>query len=319
MSQDKKVLNEKVSVIIPTYNRAKYVIEALESVLNQTYKNYEIVIVDDGSTDNTREVLRQYLADDRITYIYEKNGGPASARNVGIKHSTGEHIAFLDSDDLWLPDKLVYQVEYLKTHCDVGIVFTDAKAFGEDLGPVNAARAEFRFRFHNPSFKLLMWGNYMPTPTVMLRRACIDKVGCFDESSDLRIGGEDYELWLRIARVFKIGHLDQVLVKIRFSQDSLLGINLDKSFDVELNTISRIIRHYPTIPDEIGETRRQILARIYFKYGQIDLKAGNYQGARNKFAKAFGFQPFSWKTIKYYLRATYKEKRSFFKTAMENL
>lgn len=319
MSQNKSELDHKVSVIIPTYNRARYVIEALESVLNQTYQNLEVIIVDDGSTDKTREVLGPYLVDDRITYIYKENGGPASARNFGLTNSTGEYIAFLDSDDLWLPEKIFYQVECFKTHGDVGIVFTDALAFGEKLGPVDAARAEFRFRYHDPSFKLLLWGNFMPTPTVMLRRACIEKVGLFDESPDLRIGGEDYVLWLRIARVFKIGHLNKILTKIRFSQDSLLGINIDKSFDVELSTIKRILRLFPTIPAEIGETRGQILTRTCLKYGEMDLRAGNFQGARNKFLKALTYQPFYWKAIKSYLLATYKEKRYSFKTAIENL
>ena len=97
-------MKPKVSVVIPTYNSSQFIVETLESVFAQTYKDYEIIVVDDGSTDNTKEVLQPYTS--RIKYIYKENGGPASARNVGIKSAQGEYIAFLDSDDRWLPEKL---------------------------------------------------------------------------------------------------------------------------------------------------------------------------------------------------------------------
>ena len=101
-----------VSVIIPVYNRAQYIKDCLDSVINQTYKAYEIIVVDDGSTDNLREILVPYM--DKIQYIYKQNGGPSSARNAGTKVSNGEYIAFLDADDMWLPEKLELQIELLK-------------------------------------------------------------------------------------------------------------------------------------------------------------------------------------------------------------
>src|SRR3990170_2838516 len=113
----------KVSVIIPTYNREKYIVETLQSVFAQTFTDYEVIVIDDGSTDNTADVLRPYL--DRIVYIRKPNGGQGSARNVGIKVAKGEYIAFLDSDDLWMPEKLELQVKYLDNNKDAGLVFTD--------------------------------------------------------------------------------------------------------------------------------------------------------------------------------------------------
>lgn len=98
-----------ISVVIPTYNRAHYVCEAIDSVLAQTYKNIEIIAVDDGSTDNTKDIIQQYSS--RIKYIYQNNAGPSAARNNGIKQSNGDLIAFLDSDDIWLAEKLERQVE----------------------------------------------------------------------------------------------------------------------------------------------------------------------------------------------------------------
>src|SRR4030042_4827818 len=101
----------KVSVIIPTYNRGNLVLESIQSVFAQTFSDYEIIVIDDGSTDNTREVLHPYLS--KLTYIYEKNSGQSFARNIGILASKGEYIAFLDSDDLWEPEKLETQVKLL--------------------------------------------------------------------------------------------------------------------------------------------------------------------------------------------------------------
>ncbi|MBE9529344.1 MAG: glycosyltransferase family 2 protein [Proteobacteria bacterium] len=122
-----------VSVIIPTYNRSSYVIEAIESVLAQTYKNIEIVIIDDGSTDDTRERLKPYLNQykDRIKYIYTENGGPARARNIGMKAATGEYIAFLDSDDLYYPFKTELQVGVLENNPDVALVCSDLSAVND--------------------------------------------------------------------------------------------------------------------------------------------------------------------------------------------
>ncbi len=109
----------KVSVIIPTYNRAHFLCEALDSALSQTFKDFEIIIVDDGSTDNTKQVLEKYGS--RIYYIYQENKGRAEARNTGIRRAKGEHIAFLDDDDIWLPNKLEKQVFFLDARPDIGI------------------------------------------------------------------------------------------------------------------------------------------------------------------------------------------------------
>ena len=109
-----------VSVIIPTYNSSQYIKEAIDSVLAQTYKNFEIIVIDDGSTDNTKEVLAPYLS--VIKYIYKNNGGPASARNRGIKEANGEFVAFLDADDVWKPDRLARGVDILDQRPEVGLI-----------------------------------------------------------------------------------------------------------------------------------------------------------------------------------------------------
>jgi len=117
--------NPKVSVILPTFNRAAYLPDAIESVLCQTFRDFELVIVDDGSTDNTRQIVQMY-PDKRIRYRFKQNGGIASALNCGIKQSTGTYLARLDSDDVFLPEKLAYQVACLDANPDCGLVYTQA-------------------------------------------------------------------------------------------------------------------------------------------------------------------------------------------------
>ena len=121
----------KVSVAIPTYNRAHYICETIDSVLVQTYKDYEIIVVDDGSTDNTREILKRYGG--KIKYFYQANQGQASAWNYAVSQSSGEYIAFLDDDDLWFPEKLERQVEVLDKNPDLGFVCSESYVFSIPL------------------------------------------------------------------------------------------------------------------------------------------------------------------------------------------
>jgi len=112
----------KVSIIIPTYNQSQYLEEAMESVLNQTYQNIEIIIVDDGSTDNTSEVVKSF--DNKIIYIPQKNKGASSARNAGIKKAQGQYVAFLDSDDMWIKNKLEKQIKFIQNNPEIGLLGT---------------------------------------------------------------------------------------------------------------------------------------------------------------------------------------------------
>ena len=136
----------KVSVIIPTYNRAHLVSEAINSVLNQTYQDFEIIVVDDGSTDETCEKLRPYQ--DKIKYVYVKNGGAAYARNVGMKIARGKYIAFLDSDDLYYPYKIELQADFLDRFLGIHLVCTEISAFDNDV-----FWDEFHLRKYHSAYK----------------------------------------------------------------------------------------------------------------------------------------------------------------------
>jgi len=181
-----------VSVIIPTYNRAASIGEAIESALAQAYPAMEIIVVDDGSTDDTRQSIAHRYP--QVRYFHQENGGVARARNRGIREARGEFIAFLDSDDLWLPGKIEKQVACFKQYPDVGLVYTDADFF-DDTGPARVFRARTsKTEFSTGDMVVNLFTRFsLHTPTVMMRRAVFQTVGYFDE--ELKAVSDD-NLWI---------------------------------------------------------------------------------------------------------------------------
>ena len=227
-----------VSVVIPSYNRAYIVGHAIESVLRQTYPNVEVVVIDDGSTDDTARVVQAF--DERVRYIYQPNAGIAVARNSGITAARGEFIAFLDSDDVWLPWKLEAQMAVLRQRPEVGMVWTDMTAVDESGDVVEA---EYLRTFYKASFKHtqlericepagmlraffpgapqsaaahpvytgeiwshMFMGNVVHTSTVVVRREWALRIGGFD--LDMRPAGEDYDFHFRITRCGPVAFID---------------------------------------------------------------------------------------------------------------
>jgi len=206
--------NPLISVIIPTYNKAQYLGEAIKSVLNQTYKNIEIIIIDDGSTDKTREVVKSF-DDEGIIYFSQENKGPASARNTGIKKAKGKYIAFLDSDDLWLKEKLKRQIDFMEKNSEIGLMGTacyeitdKGRIIGKKIFPVKNEILQKDLIKYNPFIQ----------SSVMTKREVFDKVGLYDENFR---ESEDYDLWLRIASQYKIANLSEPLVMKRYYRRGL--------------------------------------------------------------------------------------------------
>jgi len=287
--------NPKVSVVIPTYNSAQFIVETLESVFAQTYKDYEVIVVDDGSTDNTKEVLKPYMS--KIRYIYKENGGAASARNVGIKNAQGEYIAFLDSDDLWLPEKLEKQVRYFEKHPQIDMVFADCIRFGEEVS--NTPRNYTKRLISNDMFVNIWWYNIVPTSTVMVRKSCFEKVGLFDESRELETT-EDKEMWLRIAREYKVGYLKEIVTKYRVRTSGYSRSNIDRAY----NSAKLVIDKYWKDVKTRGYTRKFYnlkLHRYYLNYGLSLFSIGDSKGAHMKFREALRYNPKSLKALFWYL------------------
>ena len=202
-----------VSVIIPTHNHARFLGEALDSVLAQRFQCFEVVVVDDGSTDETRALVASYAP--RVRYLFQPHAGVASARNAGLRHTSAPYVAFLDADDTWVPDKLALQVAYLDAHPHVGVVFTSYLKTDEAGKPLG--REPKRFPYTRSPFETMLIWPYGSMNVAMVRRACLQRVGDFDETLTI---AEDWDLWLRVARHYGIANLDQPLATYRQSAAS---------------------------------------------------------------------------------------------------
>jgi len=252
----------KVSVIIPTYNCAKYICEAVDSVLAQTYNDFEIVVVDDGSTDDTKDILQRYNG--RIRYIYQSNKGVSAARNLGLREAKGKYIAFLDADDIWLPEKLECQTKLLEENPDTVMVFSDIEMFSENTlirfsmsrsnnyQPYGSLKWRILQKEFNDgtlikgiTFGDLVLDNSILPATVVLKRICLDSIGYFDEGLPI---AEDYDLWLRISQKFKILYFNKITARRRYRQDSASdrdGIREYKYLEYDCKVLKKFIKEEP--------------------------------------------------------------------------
>ncbi len=258
-----------VSVIIPTYNNAHFLPQTLDSVLEQTYQEFEVIVIDDGSTDDTETVIEPYR--ERIRYLKKANGGPSAARNLGIQYAKGEFIAFLDADDLWHSDKLALQIAFFQTHPEVGVVYTDGVHFDSE-GVISNSIKELYDKIPSGYVFDDLFGNHcIGLSSVMVRRRCLDEVGLFDESL---IGAEDYNLFLRLAQKFQFGFLDKALLHKRAHANNLSD-NLDRMCEDEIKNIDKIAAMFPDKAIKRGQLKGQAYARF-----------GRYYFAQRRFDKA---------------------------------
>ena len=195
----------RVSVIIPTYNRRELVLEAVDSVLNQTYQDFELILMDDGSSDGTKNAARERYGD-RLIYVYQEHQGVSVARNHGMELARGEYIAFLDSDDLWLPTKLEVHIDFMHRHPDAQICFTDEVWIRQGVR-VNPRRrhAKHTGRIYPYCLPLCI----ISPSSACMRAELFDRVGVFD--TDLPVC-EDYDLWLRVAARLPVFLIPQKLI-----------------------------------------------------------------------------------------------------------
>ena len=205
-----KKKNPKVSIIIPVYNGSNYLHDALESALAQTYKNIEVIVINDGSTDNGKaeEIARSY--GDKIHYFYKENGGVASALNLGIRKMTGEYFSWLSHDDLYYPTKVWTQIEYLKSCERKDIILCS----NWEIIDHKSARIGMRRIIHSKERKgiYLVMNGYTYGCTLLVPKMCFDDVGLFNEEYATT---QDYDLWFKMARRYEFVHIPEVLVKYR--------------------------------------------------------------------------------------------------------
>ena len=297
-----------ISVIMPTYNRASYLSGAIESVLGQTFQDFELIIIDDGSTDDTHTVVNPYLKDKRIRYFMQQNGGAAAARNHGLAVRQGKYVAFIDSDDTWEKNKLTLQWAVMNQLPDVGIVCSDFSSLDDegcreqshirsyfsvfdDYGlryedvfqyvittPVKGLAADAQVYWGNV-YETMIFGNIILTSTCLCRAEVFKHTGVFDTRYSTL---DDYDLFLRICRHFPIAYIDQSLVCYRYSNDQLSG---DIHFEKLCNNVIDIFKkNVEALKDD--EFFRKNKSKIKRHLGMLQAQQAYYYFSHGNMSRA---------------------------------
>lgn len=261
-------MSPTLSVIMPCFNQAKYLVDSIEAILNQSYDDLELIITDDCSSDESREIIEYFRKIDKrvVAIFHSRNHGVSSARNTAIKASKGNYIAFCDADDIWENDKTKIQVEYIQStsecdvlYCDSVIINEEGIPTGEKFSSLHGKEKDFRGNL----FWELSLTNFINTPTVLLRKKCLEKVGLFDEGFRYN---EDWLYWIALSKYYCFCYIDQPLVRYRVHQDST---NKDQSGyrAQRIEACKQIIDRFPGLPAEIKSILSYKMARDFAELG----------------------------------------------------
>lgn len=303
---------------MPAYNAGPYIDESIRSVLEQSYKNIELIVVDDGSKDGTPDIAERFGS--RVAVLRQQNAGPAAARNRGIAAAKGEFIAFLDADDVWLPGKAATQVQYLRSHPDVGVVFGNfvrwyAQADGvftlpsvpnadDVVGTPTLVDAHSGW-----IYRALLLGSVLHIITAMVRRSVIEQIGLFDENLPT---GEDYDFWLRVSQKYQAAKLDRTLAFYRMHSSNITKVPRPENneYEVLLKSLKKFGHSDPggTPVDNMALQRR--CYDLCFSHGYFHIRDGDPRVAQMAFWSAIKYLPFKLKcwiylffaTVKYYIK-----------------
>jgi len=271
-----------VSVITSAYNAQAWIGETLDSVLAQTYTRLEVIVVDDGSTDATPAIVESGAP--RVRCMRQKRAGSAVAINAGIRASTAPVLAFVDHDDLWVPDKIERQLEALAADARLGMVYSDATVFEGERDLYCCGQVS---RLHSGEvLRQLLLEDFIPSPTPLVRREVLERVGGFDESIWI---ANDWDMWLRIASKYPVGLVDRPLARYRVH-----ALSTSSTMDLRLahETMSGIVeRAVDRDPERLGDLREQALANICLRLGQSMLKRHVRCGARTLLARGLRLRP----------------------------
>lgn len=300
-----------VSVIVPNYNGGAFIEQALDSIVAQSYTNIEIIAVDDGSSDDSAEILEHYKSTEpRMKVVFQENSGVAVARNVGIGCATGDYIAFLDSDDYWHPEKLSLQIKFLEKSPSFAVCFSSFLVWlPEDRAhyrsPENIYSAiavhknlDLDDAYSGWIYHILLQDVYVWTGTVVIRREIFDEVGCFNE--DLKIG-EDHDLWLRIANKHKMAKLNFPTALYRTNPASVTGRVHSKNY-AALVVEDAITTMGLKSSNGVGISKEEassILYKLWFRYAYHCYWNSHFSLAHSAFGKTLKHKV-SLKAVLYY-------------------
>ena len=286
----------KVSVIIATYNRAHYIQETVDSILGQRFRDYELIVVDDGSTDGTRKVLQAYGT--QLRYVYQENAGPSAARNEGVRHAKAAWLAFQDSDDVWLPDHLETLYAYAKEHSNCGMIFANGAYVGSPVYPGKTIIPPKKSRrLADQGVRLV---DLFDKSIVRLQAALVSQeaylaIGGHDES--LRIC-MDLDLSFRLLRHAPLAYLDHIVFLYR-KHDGNIGGNEEVRLTENIRVMQKLIEQWPTAEQELGVRRiAKRMAYRYYRLAKGRWRRGERAEARRAIREATSLRPFF---VKYWL------------------
>jgi glycosyltransferase involved in cell wall biosynthesis len=287
-----------VSIVIPVFNGKRFIGETIQSALDQTFRDFEVIVVDDGSTDGTEEIVGLFT--NSVSYHRQENRGAGAARNLGVTFAQGEWIAFLDADDIWYPQKLTVQVDFTKTHPNAAFVYSDMDTIdshgvlsGTKVLSAKLSRAPRGHRRNLPS--LAFHGQLFPYPsTVLVKRELFLEIGGFSPLFR-RNYHEDFDLFARIAHVTPLHFISQSLVKYRIlPRTKSAEDSSEENWLILLRRLSELW-HYDT-------DRQKLLDWLVVKHwsdrGKRLLRAGDSGKARECFWQAFRRRPFYWRNLR---------------------
>ena len=284
----------KVSVVMSVYNGEKYLREAVESILNQTFKDFEFIIVNDGSTDKTEEILESYVVDERVKIISQENLGLTKSLNKAIRFSKGEYIARMDADDISHPNRLELQTAFLDQFNDVAIVGTACYQIDEDGNLIKTVQKPIQ----DDEIKANI---FMESPfihgAVMCRRKSLEKIGWYREKFKY---SQDYDLWLRAAENFRLHNLPTILYKLRMGQDRITVKNsTDEQFYTLLALEDALNRRRENCVERFKKS--QDFAVLYYRLGREYFRRDDFKNAKRMFYYCILLKPYFFKAYPYLL------------------
>ncbi|MFW6255048.1 MAG: glycosyltransferase, partial [Chitinivibrionales bacterium] len=284
--------SRKVSVIIPCYNAGTFISDAINSVLAQKYQDIEIMVINDGSTDDTEKKIKPFLKDKRVRYLLQQNSGQAAARNNGIRNCTGDLIAFLDADDLWSENKLKIQLPVFDLSPAIGVVYTNVAHIDKNGNRIHSPRRPFHNGFITD--KLLI-DNFVTGMASIVRRECFDQVGLFDETLPM---GVDWDLWLRISTRFEFHFLNKVTYLYR-QWDGQLSRNFTTRYDCAIRIMNNFLEHNGHLLDK--KIINEAWAHTFVGKGRCHAKFGrDRKSALREFIRALTYNMLyvpAWKSM----------------------
>jgi glycosyltransferase involved in cell wall biosynthesis len=285
-----------VSVIIPSYNHGRYLRQTLDSVIAQTYPAVELIVVDDGSTDDTAQVLAAYAHHVKPCRLMQNAGGPARPRNVGLNMAQGKYVAIFDSDDIMLPEKLSRQVSFLESYPDVSLVFSDFRNFDaegcdkpflsaghepfQQMAKARLPDGHYRIPSHNV-YETLIADNFVGTSSIVFRKSIVGEIGVFDETL---CNSDDIDFLFRVARKFDLGYIPQVLHERRVHPGNISS--RPQALSARELVYKRLYKDY-ALSARAKRNLDEYLARIYYSRGRWERSYGSRKLSIKYFLKSW--------------------------------